>query len=553
MNSCKLSLNLDYNNLTSLILLAYCYKQMGKYTECIKLCLYLIRQNPKFTEAFLLYLESLQCINSWNDLEENMKTLNSIVEYHHHIKNMNTHLNFFIADFYVKNLDYKLWIYEINCYQDIRDVKFAFDEIPNYEFENSKRNFSAFKPLKIGYLIEDIKDEYTLKLVVKMLSRQNNIKIGLNHQVYFIIFESEKEEANNTSYPLSFNWKEKIKCIKIFNENKIIDLTDEENPKSKAEFLFKLQFDVIIFLENLVYNPYNNILLRKIYQTLSLKPAKIQILLPYNGCSRIGNNKIFDYVITHKFNKFLDKFKEKTIVMETPLFCLNPYEENFEGGLDNDPFINLKSQDIKILANFSECCKIDLEIFETWCEILNKVHNTCLVLKFCNVESENNLKSFAANLGIDAHRIIFLNFKSEKSEITENTNTSTISMTNNLFVHKYSSHRYIKFINLYLDVQTVTGDLEIFFCNFQNIPCVSLNSQNFPITSSLSETIGIKNLCTNLQEYKNTAITILNNNELIIPKKLECSPIDKFINSMDLALNKIKKDCIIEKIENVYI
>lgn len=546
ISSLKYSINLDARNLTSYVQLANNYKQICNYTECINLCLHVIRQNPKFTEAFLLYLESLQSINSWNDLEENMKTLNSIVEYHHHLKNMNTQLNFFIADFYVKNLDQKLWIYDINCQQDIRDVKFAFDEIPNYEYENSLKRFSSYKPLKIGYLIEDIKDEYTFKLVLKMLNYNKN-KIKNNY--YFILFESEKEEVNNTNIPLSFNWKDKIKNLSSFYEIKIIDLTYEDNPKSKAELLFKLEFDALIFLENLVYNPYNNILCKKIYQTLALKPAKIQILLPYNGCPRIGENKIFDYVISNKFNNFIGKFKERIILIDSPLFCLNPYEENFEEDLECDPFVNFKSINIKILANFSECFKIDVEIFKIWCEILDKVRNTVLVLKFCNDESVNNLKSFAKQLGIDANRILFFNFNSDKSEFKENTNTSTCSIPTNNFNYKYASNKLIKFIDLYLDVQTFTSDLEMFFCNFQNIPSVSVNTGSYPITSSLSQTVGNNKYCTNIHDYKNNAIYILNNNEFFIPKKLEYSTIDKFIDSLDDSLDKIKLETLIENID----
>jgi hypothetical protein len=539
ISSSKHSINLDSRNLISFVQLANCYKQIGKYTDCINLCLYVLDQNPKLTEAFLIYLESLQSINSWDNLEENLKTLNSIVEYDHHLININSHLNFFIADFYVKNLDHKHWIYEINCKQDIRDVNFAFDQPVNYSYENNLKKFSLLKPLKVGYLIEDIKDEYTFKLVLNMLNTQKN-KEGISNNYFFVIFESEKEDAESTNIPHSFNWREKVKNLSPVCEIKIYDLTYEDNPKSKAELLFKLDFDVLIFLENLVYNPYNNILLRKIYQTLALKPAKIQILLPYNGCSRIGENKIFDYVISHKFN--MNNFKETIILIDNPLFCYNPYEEDSD--FENNPFMMFKSSKYKILANFSDCFKIDLETFKIWCEILNKVKKTILILKYCNEESTHNLRSIAKQYNISLNRIIFFDFKLELSD-EENTNTSTLSntntlsITNNPFNHKYASHKLIKFIDLYLDVQTLTGDLEMFFCYFQNIPSVSINSENYFNEKT----------CANLEEYKENAIQILTSPGFNLTEKIEYSTIDKFVDSLDESLNKIKKDFTILNVD----
>jgi predicted O-linked N-acetylglucosamine transferase (SPINDLY family) len=248
-----------------------------------------------------------------------------------------------------------------------------------------------------------------------------------------------------------------------------------------------------------------------------MRTSNFQIILPFDGCSR--HEDIFDYLITEEYltnEKTMSLYKEKLILLEnSSLFCVNPYLDLFKKNLDEaeNPFENYKKQGYKILGNFSDCYKIDIEIFSVWCQILSKIENTILVLKFCNEESSKNLKSFASDQGIDPDRLIFYIIDSAS---------------------KYSSAPYIKYIDVYLDIQTLTGDYEVFFCLFSGVPIVVMSNEVYGQSSKLSTSIvcsgkeGSK-IANGKEEYIHQAIKFLT----IKPKRLynDWSPLNIFLDT----------------------
>jgi len=525
--------------------MAQCYRSQNKISQSKEMCLYCIYLRPNYTEAFITYLECLIYSNEWNSLEENKSNIISLAEYNKHLNNMPSAFNNLIADYMIHDDKIIFWLFENLMKKEIINIHQVFDEIPDYESKNKARKIEKEHQLKVGFLVNELKDEYTYNALKNIVfSNFRNIQNSKEFLLFLIIYENNSVDESNAE-----NHNEEIYNI-IKSNPSIIDLSQSEHPQNKADLLFSYQFDVIIFLENFVNDPYNDLNIKKIYQMFALRPAKVQIILPYNGITR--GPSIFDFIILDKNimkNVQRDLYKEKVIMFDKcsriPKYIF--YAEN----KNND--VAFQSLDIPedsfILANFSSCYKINEEILLTWCSILTELEKSILVLKFNNEESSKNIKQKLNNLNIDEERIIFI-------QINE----------------KFESAHYLPQVDLYLDVPALNDEFEVFLCLAFNIPVISLEYHfSYPVMSSFSSNIlnsyslraNRYSLPINFLKYKQISIEFprdireknYKKNQMIKNRIVGFEVEERyytriyfsnFTNSIDKALTQIKRKLIIK-------
>lgn len=570
--------------------LADCYKKTENYFTCSEICQSILSNNPNIVEAFVIFCEYKLLVSDWENIDTCKYNINQIANYCKNNSKDNP-LSALISDYMIHDLSLKQWVCSNLTVNDCEKITDSENNI-FFEDENIQNRVAQTGSLKIAYLVEDVQDEYTyltLCQLIELHSTVNNIYIIIydynnikseddddSSSTENILNESDVDEnilgntphtnygkKSNVNNSSNHDWRKSIE-----SNIRFINLSNLEDPKLKAENIFKENIDILIFLEKLCCKYYDNINIAKIYKTLSLKPVPIQMVLPFNGCTK--NEKIFQFIILDNIirtNKVREFFKEKLIILEysSPFFCFNPkiskpihtprhiitQWESVYAGLENnnlDETVTHFPKDKIILANFSESYKINEELFMTWCEILVNVQNSLLVLKFCSDIACENLRKYGMQHNLSPDRFMFVKIDA-----------------------KNYSFRYVNDIDLYLDVGTVNGSDEIFFCLFKEIEVITLIDNKYPITSHLSASIlnrknrSKKIIFDNYADYRNYVINLFNmqsSNNLQIENKFDkkknksnitfnCkdySPIEEFVKSMDKVFNIIKMNKGIENI-----
>jgi predicted O-linked N-acetylglucosamine transferase (SPINDLY family) len=396
----------------------------------------------------------IECLIYLNEIDNNneyIDNINRICEHYKQINYKTSNLSNILADYIIKNSELKFFISESNAYIQFQNAKYLIDDetLPEIQIDE----------FIIGFLVESI-DEYSLSILIKL-------KESINYKTYIFSYEENFYTKNNPN---------------------VINLINSENPWKKAENLRSYNITILFFFENFSNDFYENHILRRIYQSLALRPCLRQVIIPYNNLTR--GDLIFDYIILDKYTYLPDmkkNYKEKIILLNTSIYLENRnfFNEikNFEKDLFN---YNIFPNDMIIFANFSPSYKISKCILNSWINILKYIPHSILVLKNNYFENLMFIKNYLVNNRISENRVIFVN------------------INNRLDILGYMNH-----IDFYLDIFNNNGDIELLLCHLTKTPFISLRFQDkFNYNESIISSLGIKDeiIFSDLKEYENYAI-----------------------------------------------
>ena len=266
-----------------------------------------------------------------------------------------------------------------------------------------------------------------------------------------------------------------IKSLGI--SNLIVDLSDNDNPQTKSVLIRKSKLRFLIFLEFLSKN-FNG----RLYQMLSLRPAEKILLIPYNACVR--DSDFIDYTIIDKEVADLDvnpslSNKENIIFMPKIYLIFNIdlvlselYEYQKKKLFSHSLILLRKSLltsiNTVVFINFSDSNKLTNKLIRVWKDILFKMKDSILILKYSNDSQSINIKSI-----LGEEKVRFIDF-------------NTCSREQILSFYLVS--------DMYLD--SVFSQFEnVIDCLITNLPvltlCKSSYSPNTKITSSILFSLGL--------------------------------------------------------------
>lgn len=450
---------------------------------------------PKLNETYLIYLECVLFLGEWSSLVSNKTNIRILAEYQLQKNIINTNIPPIISEFYITELPLRSWIF--NKYA-IQDFLLALDFL-NSNKEGQEEDIKEIakaqlkiknlksETLRIGFIVDRIEDYCTLYLLLLLRSAESGVKS------YIIVYD-----ATNI-----------VKQYKDYCDDFII-LDNVYHPLFKADQLKEYELDIIILLEDLCYEIYDNLTMRKINQLLAYKPAALQLTIPYNGLTR--SEKINDYLILDSFifsdeNRAL--YQEKLVICNEKTFAITP--EKFWRGLKTKDFLQLyrlnKMSEAELLSeitnydfpeavffgNLSEVYKITENLFTVWMSILKKTENSKLILKFSNEIQKENFKINAEKNGVSADRLVFLECCDRQDKLEK-----------------------LKFVDIYLDINYMNGEDNLNLALNLNIPTVcysAVNDEEKPFSKFCLRFLKNSNLSSfgeTLQEYENIALQYFN-------------------------------------------
>jgi tetratricopeptide (TPR) repeat protein len=466
-----------YNNLGLL------YKELKKYDEAIINFNKAIELNPSYAEAynnradtFFLYEKYILAIEDYNKLKE--------------LKPENKYL-FEISIFIIKSIICDWKDYEetlLGLKKKLINNEIYIDCI------NILRNFDSLNIIKNNTSTEDLRliIKSQGELYKKNLNYKKNkkIKIGYysadfrNHPVGHLISDLLESHNKNdfeiigfyfNKYPDDKVTKRISKAFDKFYYTKEIS-DDDIILKSR-----KLGIDIAVDLMGITRGSKTNIFIKQL--------APIQInFLGYPGTTPNNNDYIIGdkYLIPEDSQKF---YFEKIIYMpdcyqpsdsKRPVFNTDYYSKEF----------NLAKANIKLCC-LNDSSKINPLIFNAWMQILEKTKNSFLFLLESNNYCKDNLISEAKRQNVSSNRLIFL------SKLPYEDHLSRFRM-----------------FDLFLDTFPYCSHTTANESLWSGVPIISLSGESFQsrVSSSLLSNLKMDELITtNIEDYKNLSISILNN------------------------------------------
>jgi protein O-GlcNAc transferase len=383
--------------------------------------------------------------------------------------------------------------------------QFITDSQKDFKFSKLISDFKTQKPkIKIGFVSGDIKMHpiffWISSLIDFLPNNEFEIYIYANNQVNDFA-ESLKKHCSKLSY------------------------VDSLSPQALADEIHDDQIHILIDLSG--HTAFNKL------ETFALKPAPLQMTWLGQsgpmGIPQIDYMIVDPWIVKPEENKF---YTEK--ICEMPhLFA--PYPANAYSNLLINRSLAHTDGSI-VLGSFNHSLKINLDVLETWSEILQEAPNTYLLIKNMSIETsyyKNKIINFFKSKCIDESRIL-LEGRTDKS-------------------HYLSSFTRI---DIALDPFPFGGGTTTHETLMMSVPIISLFGDRpaHRVSSAILYASGLSELVTHSkEEYKTKIIELATNPVKIIEYKNSIR--EKYLNSPAANMQEFSKDFFstLAKLWNKYI
>tara|TARA_Y100001968_G_scaffold312609_1_gene335983 strand:+ start:1693 stop:3642 length:1950 start_codon:yes stop_codon:yes gene_type:complete len=392
----------------------------------------------------------------------------------------------------------------------------AYEDSPDKHLLRAKRywqhNFNNVTPkvfkdkyknqkLKIGYFSADFREHAVMHLFTRVLELHNTERFSI------FCFSFGK-------HPLDRYTNRIINSVAEFID---VSEIDDESIAVKAR---EKRIDIAVDLMGYSYNSRPKI--------FSYRAAPVQI--SYLGFpASMGANSI-DYLIADKYLIPEDNrkyYSEKIVYMPTCYQCnddkLIPTPRNYSKnqiGLMNDEFV---------FSCFNTNYKITPKEFYIWTNLLKRINSSVLWLAKSNKFSEQNLRNFFEQQGINPRRIIF----SEIIKIEDHLSRLKIS-------------------DLHLDTFNYNAGATAVFSLKAGVPILTKSGRSYTarMATSILKSLGLDELVTSTEsEYENVAYHFATNRDSLNKIKLKIKKLQNsdffqsshFTNELEAIYMKIHK------------
>jgi len=487
--------------------LAYIYIIQGLYDEALKHTINALKNDPLYFDALLnqalIYERKKEFTKSKAELDK--------IIHHHPDHPKALLLSFKIAqetcswnevDRLNPKLDYMIGNGEehpfINISRTINNEK-NFKVATSWAKKNSiilkkiTPNTQINKKIRIAYICGEFRNHPTYHLIKNLFQYHNKEKF----EIYIFSYDHDIEIENEIT-----NKIDKFYNINDLSEFDAINLIDSCN------------IDILIDLSILIVNNHINI--------IKSHPAKKVIsYLGYPGTSGLN---CYDYIITDEIvtPKEFQKFYTEKFLYLPNCYQINDGIKNLKDSTAKRSNYNLPKSS-KIIASFNQSYKIDKIMFDCWLSIMKQVPNSVLWLLIEDEITQNNLCSYMESKDISRKKLIFANKISREKHMER-----------------------LQLVDLVLDTRIYNGHTTTTDALQSAIPVITLKGEHFAsrVSASLLHNANLDELCCkNLDEYKDKAIKILENEEIrnkYIEKLKSINERDKFFNN-ELFVNQLEE------------
>jgi protein O-GlcNAc transferase len=378
----------------------------------------------------------------------------------------------------------KLWS---NEHKNISNKKFQF-----IKKKNSK--------IRLGFFSADLRSHAMGYLMIKMLEAHDKNKFEL-HAFYFGPYVDEQDAIHKRMLACfdSFNYVGSLANIEIVNLSR------------------KLKIDIALDCMGFTGNENR-------YGIFLDGVAPIQInYLGYPGT--LGSNKI-DYIVA---DYVLIPPESQKFYSEKVIYLPNSYQPN---DLKKETLnFNYSKKDFGLPDNsFIFCCfnsnqKLNPLIFKVWIKILKQINNSILWILKDNIFSEQNLKKYTFDQGLDPNRLIFAEHLPQSKHLAR-----------------------LKFADIFLDTYPYNAHTSCSDALKMEIPVITLKGRSFSsrVASSLLTTLDLEELITyNLIDYEKKVLKISSDHNYLLRIK-------KKIGTNKNHLNLFKPLIYTRNIEKAY-
>ncbi|XP_042463676.1 probable UDP-N-acetylglucosamine--peptide N-acetylglucosaminyltransferase SEC [Zingiber officinale] len=373
--------------------LASAYKDSGLAEAAIKSYRQALMLRPDFPEATCNLLHTLQCVCDWDDREKRFSEVESI-------------------------LRRQIKMSVLPSVQPFHAIAYPIDKM--LALEISRRYAAHCSIIASRYGLPAF--AHPLRVPVKADSKSGRLRVGymssdfgnhpLSHLMGSVFGMHNQENIEVFCYALSQNdgseWRQRIQS----EAEHFIDVSS----MSSDLIARKINEDGINILVNL--NGYTKGARNEIF---AMQPAPIQV--SYMGFPGTTGASYIDYLVTDEFvspTRLSHIYSEKLVHLPHCYF-VNDYKQKnrdvlvpisrhkrADYGLPEDKFV---------FACFNQLYKMDPDIFNTWCNILNRVPSSALWLLRFPAAGETRLRAYAAAQGVKPDQIIFTDVAAKNEHI----------------------------------------------------------------------------------------------------------------------------------------
>ncbi|TVU36063.1 hypothetical protein EJB05_17976 [Eragrostis curvula] len=460
--------------------LAYAYKDTGLMEAAIISFKQALQLRPDFPQVTCNLLHSLQCVCDWDDRDAKFAEVEGIIKQQ------------------IKACDFHTFMSLLPSVQPFHAMAFPID--PTLALEISKKYAEHYSLIASRFRLPVF--AHPARVPIMTDARTSRLRIGyvssdfgnhpLSHLMGSVFGMHNKDTVEVFCYALSRDdgteWRQRIKG----EAEHFIDVS-----MMSSDMIAKtINEDKIQILINL--NGYTKGARNEIF---AMQPAPIQV--SYMGFPATTGASYIDYLITDEFVSpleyshiysenlvhlphcyFVNDYKQKN---QDVLYAVCPHKRA-DYGLPEDKFI---------FACFNQLYKMDPDIFNTWCNILNRVPNSALWLLRFPAAGEMRLRSYAISKGVRADQIIF----TEVAAKNEHIKRSALA-------------------DLFLDTPLCNGHTTGTDVLWAGLPMVTLPLEKMATRVAgslcLATGVGEEMIVNSLKEYEERAVFLANN-----PSKLQ--------------------------------
>jgi FkbM family methyltransferase len=366
------------NNVLAGIMLSYLYRQRGNYQESIELCDELLKQHPKNGRIRLNYAISFQELGRFGEAEKHyLKALKDQPEVYQSLSN-------YLMCIHYNPQRSKKEIFEAH---KLWDQHFAPKERPRRPVP-SKRG--EYKKLRIGLLSGGFQRHPVGWMITQGLENLPDEEF----EVYCYSTHNKYDYITKRINNVADKWQSVIG----YNDDIIAGMIRED------------EIDILIELSG---HAADNRL-----RTVALEPAPI-IVKWVGGLFNTTGLRSVDYLITDWYETPKGEeqyYTEKLVRMPDDYVCYLPPDYAPEVG----PLPKERNGHIT-LGCFNNPSKVNSEILRHWARIMNRLPDSCLMLKSRQYDTEVFRKQIIAEMaeaGISEERIIFKGHSNHKAHMS---------------------------------------------------------------------------------------------------------------------------------------
>lgn len=391
------------------------------------------------------------------------------------------------------------YIYQLSKYY----CHLQFDQLKSFAY-STYPSFKTKSKIRLGYLSDDFCDH------------------PVGHLIYQLFQYHNKDDFEVHLYAYNIKQNDMFYTEAAQGCQRVIDITTLSHEQT-AKQIHEDNIDILIDLKGHTAN--NRLAI------FAFKPAPIQIA--YLGYPGTTGADFIDYIIA---DSVIVSEQQQKYYSEQVLYLPQCYQVNPGYRTVSDTSVNRKElglpENAVILGCFNWSYKIEQNIFELWCDILNATSNSILWLLETNAQTKTNLLAAAAKKGLSADRIYFAPLENKPEHLSR-----------------------MKLVDLILDTYTCNGHTTTSDALYVGIPVLSCKGKHFAssVAASILTTANLTELITyDLNEYKTKAIELVMNPHLLNELKNKVKNIkstSSLFNTKDFCklLENIYQDLINEK------